>query len=269
MYTAKFEVARWCLESTLCADDGGLCLVHTGDSHVDHFIDDGLCGLALVADCSGLAHQERPGLVLGLLIDIIAPLLHVVFNGYDALGGQLLDVGLTVGLPVVDIRIVPDSQRAAGEDDGADVVVKAGGADGFLVGLGGAGFITQDEASAYPDRGRAEHQRRCQRLAVEETARSNDLYGSTGHGRLVAAAQLCDGRDEDGSRNIASVASALATLSADEVDAEIETFLDVFRVPNHVHVQHARLVQLFDNVLRRHADGTYKEFRAGLDDDVD
>lgn len=65
------------------------------------------------------------------------------------------------------------------------------------------------------------------------------------------------------------MASALATLSADEVDAEIETFLDVFRVPNHVHVQHARLVQLFDNVLRRHADGTYKEFRAGLDDDVD
>lgn len=28
-------------------------------------------------------------------------------------------------------------------------------------------------------------------------------------------------------------------------------------------------MQLFDNVLWGHADGTYKEFRAGLDDDVD
>jgi hypothetical protein len=65
------------------------------------------------------------------------------------------------------------------------------------------------------------------------------------------------------------VTATLATLSADDVDTEIEAFLDVLRVADHVHVDDAVLVQLVDNRLWWHAHGRDEEFRTGVDDDVD
>jgi len=46
----------------------------------------------------------------------------------------------------------------------------------------------------------------------------------------VALAHGRDGGDEDRRRDVAGVTAALATLRADEVDAEVEAFLDVLRV---------------------------------------
>jgi hypothetical protein len=48
---------------------------------------------------------------------------------------------LAVLLPVLDVGVGADAERAAGEDDGANVVVEAGGAYGFLVGAGSSSFL--------------------------------------------------------------------------------------------------------------------------------
>ena len=58
-----------------------------------------------------------------------------MLDGDFALVCEVLDVCLAVFLPVLDVLVGPDAQGTASEDDGADVVVEAGGADGFFVGL--------------------------------------------------------------------------------------------------------------------------------------
>jgi hypothetical protein len=64
-----------------------------------------------------------------------------VLDGDVAGRGQLLDLGLAVLLPVLDVGVGADAERSAGENDGADVVVETGGADGFLVGARSTGFL--------------------------------------------------------------------------------------------------------------------------------
>ncbi|UKZ60312.1 uncharacterized protein TrAtP1_001592 [Trichoderma atroviride] len=88
-------------------------------------------------------------------------------------------------------------------------------------------------------------------------------------GRLCVADGLDDGGDQHRRRRVAGVAAALTALGADDVGADVEALLDVLDVANHVHVQDAGLVQLLDDGLGRHADGTDEQLGAGLDDDVD
>lgn len=111
------------------------------DGAVDHLVDDGLGGLALVDDGGGLAHEEGAGVVEGVVVELIALLLHVVLDGDDAARRQVLDLLLAVLLPVLDVRVRAHAQRSAREDDGADVVVEAGRADGVLVSAGSTGFL--------------------------------------------------------------------------------------------------------------------------------
>jgi hypothetical protein len=159
--------------------------------------------------------------------------------------------------------------KTYGEDDGADVVVKPRGAHGLLVRARRTGLLGQHEAGADPDGAGAKHEGRSQRLAVEDAAGGNDLDGLSSHRARLALDELDDGRDEDGGGHVARVAAALAALGADDVDTELEAFLDVLRVADHVHVQDAVGVQLVDDSLGRHADGGHEQLGAGLDDDVD
>ena len=103
---------------------------------------------------------------------------------------------------------------------------------------------------------------------VEDATGSDDLHWLAGHGRLVALTETHDFWDEDGCWDVTGVASSFATLSADHVDAELETLLDVLGVADHVHVEDAGLVQLIDNLLGWDADGGDEETGAGLDDNV-
>lgn len=145
----------------------------------------------------------------------------------------------------------------------------AGGADGLLVGAGSAGLVGEDEAGADPDAGSAHHEGRGEKLAVVNTAGSNDLDGAAGEGRLLATALLDDGGNEDGGGDVTSVATTLAALGADDVDTDVEALLDVLDVANHVHVEDASLVQLVDGRLGGDTDGGDEELSAGVDDDVD
>lgn len=238
-------------------------LIH---STLHHLVDDLPRRLALVDNRTGLAHQERPGIIHGVIVDIIAHALQVVLHRNYTLGRQLLDLLRTLDLPVVDVRVVAHAQRAAGEDDCADVVVEAGGADGFLVRLGSTSLLGEDEAGADPDSTGAESHGGCQTLAVEETASGHDLDVGA-QTALLALAHGCDGGDEDGSGHVAGVAATLATLSADEVGTKGKALGHVLGVADHVHVEDAGLVEAVDNGFGWDTDGRHEEASAGVNDD--
>lgn len=227
----------------------------------------------LVDDGGALAHEEGTELVENVVIVAVAALLHDLIEvglvGNGALGGELLHLGLAVDLPVVNVLVVTDAHGAAGEDDGADVVVVAGSLDGLLVGLGGTGLVGEDEAGADPDGAGAHHERGGEELAVVDATSGDDLDRSAGQGGLVLLADLNNGGDEDSGGDIASVAAALTTLSDDDVDAEVEALLNVLDVANHVHVDDAVGVQLVDDGLGGDANGRDEDLGALLDDDVD
>lgn len=100
------------------------------------------------------------------------------------------------------------------------------------------------------------------------TTSGDDLDGTASNWALGLTALLNDGRDEDCRGYVTSVATSLAALGADNVDAEVEALLDVLNVTDHVHVEDAVLVELINDGLGRNADGGNEELAAGLDDDV-
>jgi len=159
-----------------------------------------------------------------------------MFDGDNALASQLLDLLRSVLLPVLDIGVVADAQRAAREDDRAHIVVEARGPHGFLVRFGRSCFVREDESRADPYCAGAQHQRSGDGLSVVDTSRGDNLDWLAGHRTGLALAQLDDRGDQDRGGNIAGVAAALASLRADDVDAEIKTLLDVLRVADHIHV---------------------------------
>jgi len=106
-------------------------------------------------------------------------------------------------------------------------------------------------------------------LTVEETASSDDLNRLTSHWALVALNELGNSWDEDSGRNVTGVATTLATLGANDINAEVEALLDVLRVTDHVHIEDAVLVELLDDMLGRDTDGGDEETRPRLDHNVD
>jgi hypothetical protein len=230
-------------------------LIH---STLHHIVDDLLRRQALVDNSTSLAHQERPSIVHRVIVNIIPQALQVVLDGNVALRRQLLDLLRAVRLPVVNVRVVAHAQRTTGEDDGADVVVEAGGADGFLVRFRRAGFLGQDEASADPDGAGAQRHGGRQGLAVEEAAGGDDLdFGA--QAALLAFAHGRHGGDQDCGGDVSRVSAALAALGADHVCAEGEALGDVLRVADHVHVEDAGFVEAVDGGFGGHADGGDEE----------
>lgn len=246
------------------------------NSVVHELVHNSLCGLLLVYNSGALAHEVRSILVHHIFIIIVVviaralgKLVEIGLVRDDTLGNKLLDLGLAVGLPIVDVVVVAHAHGTAGPDDSADVIVVAGCAHSFLVGLWCAGLVGEDEAGSDPDGTGAHHKRGSEELAVVNTTGSNNLDGAAGKRRLVLLANVDDSGDEDSRGNIASVATALTTLGADDVDAEVNALLDVLNVADHVHVDDAIGVELVDDGLRGHTDGRDKKLGALLNDNVD
>jgi hypothetical protein len=238
-------------------------------SITDKLVDNFPCGLLVFHNSSDLAHQERARIVHCLVIKIVAQLLEVVLDRQYALAGELLDLARPVLFPVCNVWVVADTERSAREDDCADVVVPASSSDGLLVSLGSASLLRQNEASADPYTSSTKCEHGGQRLAVVHASGCDDEHLLPGQGRLVALDHLNSSGDEDGGGDISGVASALTTLCADNVDAEVEALLDVLGVADHVHVENAGLVELLDDSFGRYTDGTDEEFGTRIDDDVD
>lgn len=52
--------------------------------------------------------------------------------------------------------------------------------------------------------------------------------------------------------------ASFTTLSADHVNAYLKALVDVLRVADHVHVEHAGFVEALDNMDRRDTHGRDK-----------
>lgn len=267
--------------------------LHPGNGIVDKLVNDAAGRLLLVDNGGALAHEERAEGVNGVVVlvegqgldtnllgglahlllvarvDDVHELIEIGLVGDGALGGELLHLLLALSLPVVDVGVVVDAHGAAGEDDGADVVVVTGVFDSLLVHAGSASLVRQDEAGADPDTGGAHHERGSEKLAVVDAAGGDNQDGAAGEGRLGVLDSVDDGGDEDGGGRVTGVATTLATLGADDVDTNVNALLGMLDVANHVHVEDAGLVQAVDDVLGGDTDGGDEELGAGLDDDVD
>jgi len=260
-------------------------------SVINQFVDDGLGRLLLVDHGGGLTHQVRTGVVNGVIVNIIRQVLEVVLDRDDTLGGEFLDLLGAVLLPVLDVGVLADTKwttlawvslkswirekkkerkkETHSEDNGANSVIKAGGTDSLLVSLRSTSLISQDEAGTNPDSRGTQHQSGSNGLTVVQTTSRNDLHGLTSHRALLAPAQLGNGGDKEGSGDIPSVSTTLTTLSADDICAGIQRFLNVLGVADHVHVEDSVAVESVDNVLRGDTDSGDEELSAALDDDVD
>lgn len=62
--------------------------------------------------------------------------------------------------------------------------------------------------------------------------------------------------------------TALTTLGADDINADIEGLLDVLGVADHVHAEDAGAVELLDDRLGGNTDSGDEELGAAVDDDV-
>jgi hypothetical protein len=187
-----------------------------------------------------------------------------MLNGNDTLACQVLDLLRAVLLPVLDICVIADPQWATSEDDRADIVIEASGADGLLVGLGGTGLVSKNESCANPYGAGAEHQGSSNRLSIVDPTSGNDLHGLASHWAGPTLAELNNRRDQNGCRNITSVSTTLSSLGADDINAEIEALLDVFGVANHVHVQDTGLVESVDDMLWGDTNGRNEQLCSAL-----
>lgn len=155
------------------------------------------------------------------------------------------------------------------EDDCANVVVEASCADGLLVSPRRTSLLRQHKPSADPYTRRTKCKSGSKTLSIIQTTRSNDLDVLLGEWALYAAAQRRHSGNQYRRWHVAGVSTTLATLCADDIDAQIKALLDVLGMSNHVHIEDAMRVQLVDDLLWWDADGGDEELSAGVDDDVD
>lgn len=155
------------------------------------------------------------------------------------------------------------------KDDRPHGIIEPGCANSLLVRFRSTSFIGQDKAGSNPHSRCAEHQGGSDRLSAEQTTGSDDLHRLAGERALVTLDHLGHGRNQDCRWNIARVATTFAALSADNINANVQAFLDVLRVADHVHVQHACLMEFLYHGLGRDANSRDEKLRSALDDDVD
>ena len=95
---------------TLSSRDQPAPSVHLLNGVADHLIDNRFGALSLIDHCCGLAHQERPRIVHGLIIDVITQGLEVVLNRYSAFRCEFLDLLRAIGFPVLDVGVGADTE---------------------------------------------------------------------------------------------------------------------------------------------------------------
>lgn len=157
------------------------------------------------------------------------------------------------------------STETHGKDNSPDIIIKARRSHRLLMRFWCPGLLCQNKPRPNPHSTSTQHQRRRQTLPIEQSSGSNNLHRLSRHRTLLPLDKRHHGRYQHRGRHVAGVTATLATLRADDVDAEIETFLDVFGVSNHVHVEDTCFVELLHDVRGWNADGGDEETCAGVD----
>lgn len=88
-------------------------LVQPFDRVRDHLVNYGL-GTLLFPDYGGsLAHEERSGLIHGLIVQVVSKCLQIMLDRYYSLAREFSDLVYTILFPVLDIRVGAHSQWTA------------------------------------------------------------------------------------------------------------------------------------------------------------
>ena len=153
------------------------------------------------------------------------------------------------------------------EDNSPNIIIEPRRPHSLLMRFRRPSLLRQHKPRPNPHSSRSKHQSSSHRLAIEQPTGRDNLDVLASEGALLALAHLGHGGDQDGGGDVAGVAAALAALGADHVRADVEAFLYVFRVPDHVHVEDASFVEALNDVSGGDADGTDEELGARVDDD--
>jgi hypothetical protein len=89
------------------------------------------------------------------------------------------------------------------------------------------------------------------------------------HRASLSLDEVYNSGDQNSGRNITSVSTALASLGADDINAEIQALLNVLGMSNHVHVENACFVESVDDMFRWDTNGGDEELGTAVDDDAD
>ena len=86
--------------------DVAVSLVEPSYSIANHFVNDSFCRLSLIHHRSNFAHQERTGVVHGIVIDVITHCFKIMLDRNFSLLGQFLNLSLALLLPVLNVWIL-------------------------------------------------------------------------------------------------------------------------------------------------------------------
>ena len=101
------------LQLTLSSRDQPAPSIHLLNGVADHLINNRFGAFSLINHCCGFAHQERPRVVHGLIIDVITQGLEVVLNRYSAFRCEFLDLLRAIGFPVLDVGVGADTEGSS------------------------------------------------------------------------------------------------------------------------------------------------------------
>ena len=132
------------------------------------------------------------------------------------------------------------------------------------MGFRSTGFLGENESCANPDSACSEHKSGSHGLTIEQTTGRHDLNILTRQWAFLSLAHLRYGRNQDSSRHITCVTTSLTALSANHIGANVEAFLDMLRVTDHVHVKDASFVEALHDGRWRDANGTDKKLGPGF-----
>ena len=99
-------------------------------------------------------------------------------------------------------------------------------------------LLQRNKPRTGPDHLRAVDEVCCQPSTVVHCTCANDPYQLASQWGSAAFDRIKDGRDEDGRGDVTCAAAPFACLNADEVDADIESFLDVLGMADHLVLEH-------------------------------
>jgi hypothetical protein len=95
-------------------------------------------------------------------------------------------------------------------------------------------LLRRNEPRTDPDSLRAVDEVRCQTSTVVHCTCTDDPYRLASQWGSATFDRVDDGGDKDGGGDIARVAASFPCLRTDEVDADVESFLDMLGMADHL-----------------------------------
>jgi hypothetical protein len=97
----------------LLADNKAIAILQRRNGPINHIINNPFRGLLLICNRSSLAHKEWAGVIEGVVVNLVAKGLHIVFNWNLTTACKLLDLLSSVIFPVLNIWVQADTEWAA------------------------------------------------------------------------------------------------------------------------------------------------------------